>query len=88
MKERQARYSLGEEIAHRREYSEATAQEVDEEIKAILDAAYNRAEETLRTHEDGLTAVAALLLEKEEIPGEEVLQILQNGAVENGRTTK
>jgi len=79
---------LGEEIAHRREYSETTAREVDEEIKAILIAAYDRAEDTLRTHRNGLKAIAAALLEKEEMAGEEVSDLLENEeAGQNGRVT-
>jgi len=67
---------LGEEIAHRREYSEATAREVDEEIKLIVDEAYQRARETLQTHRHKLDAVADALLEREEIPGDEVLRLV------------
>jgi len=68
---------LGEEIAHRREYSEATAREVDEEIKSIVDEAYRRARETLQEHREKLDAVAEALLEREEIPGDEVLQMVK-----------
>jgi cell division protease FtsH len=67
---------LGEEIARRREYSEETAREVDEEIKAILDQAYDRAVSTLDEHRDGLDRLARALREKEEIAGEEVLEIV------------
>jgi cell division protease FtsH len=67
---------LGEEIAQRREYSEETAREVDEEIKAILDQAYERAVSTLKEHRDGLDRLAQALREKEEIGGEEVLEIV------------
>jgi cell division protease FtsH len=70
---------LGEEIAHRREYSEATAREVDEEIKLIVDEAYQRARETLQAHREKLDSVADALLEREEIPGEEVLQLVGVG---------
>jgi cell division protease FtsH len=67
---------LGEEIAQRREYSEETAREVDEEIKAILDEAYGRAVTTLNEHREGLDRLAKALREKEEIAGDEVLEIL------------
>jgi cell division protease FtsH len=67
---------LGEEIAQRREYSEQTAREVDEEIKAILDQAYGRAVSALEEHRDGLDSLARALREKEEIGGAEVLEIL------------
>jgi cell division protease FtsH len=68
---------LGEEIAQRREYSEITAREVDEEVKAILGTSYERAVNTLKEHRDGLDRLANTLLANEEILGEEVLRILQ-----------
>lgn len=67
---------LGEDLAHRRSYSETTAREIDEEIKTILDQAYNRAKRTLIEHRDGLDRVVEALIEKEDISGDEVLQLL------------
>ncbi|NIP28003.1 MAG: ATP-dependent zinc metalloprotease FtsH [Phycisphaerae bacterium] len=67
---------LGEEIAQRRQYSETTAREIDEEIKATLDEAYERAIETLREHYEQLNRIAETLLAEEEIPGEKVLELL------------
>lgn len=67
---------LGEEIAQRREYSEMTAREVDEEIKAILEESYERAVGTLQEHRSELDRVAEALLESEEIPGEKVLELI------------
>ncbi len=60
----------------RPEYSEETAKEVDEEIKKILKQAYDRAVEVLRKHRDGLDRVAKDLLDKEEVTGKEVLELL------------
>jgi cell division protease FtsH len=73
---------LGDEIARRREYSETTAREVDEEIRTVLEEAYERALQTLRTNRDQLDRVAEALLEKEEISGEEVLKLI---GVNNGK---
>jgi cell division protease FtsH len=67
---------LGEEIAQRREYSEATAREVDQEIQAILKNVYERALSTLQEYRSELDKVANALLENEEIPGEEVLKLV------------
>jgi cell division protease FtsH len=67
---------LGEQIAQRREYSEATAQLIDEEVKHILNEAFNRSTDTLKEHREGLDRLVEVLLAKEEIPGEEVLEIL------------
>jgi len=68
---------LGEEIAQRREYSESTAREIDEEIQAILQQAYSRAADTLQTHKKALDRVADALLEHEEIPGDKVLELIK-----------
>jgi cell division protease FtsH len=71
---------LGEEIAHRREYSETTAREIDEEVKHILDQAYQRALDTLQTHRTGLERVAQALLAHEEIMGKVVLKLVKQTA--------
>jgi len=72
---------LGYEIAQRREYSKATAREVDVEIKKILKESYDRAFDVLQKHRDGLDRVAKDLLQKEEITGKEVLELV--GVEEN-----
>lgn len=58
-------------------YSEATASKIDEEVDHLIDNAYNRAAVLLKDHREQLDQVAALLLEKEEIPGSEVIKIAQ-----------
>lgn len=63
-------------LLQRPEYSEETARQVDEEIKKILKEAYDRAVEVLNEHRDGLDRVAKDLLEKEEVPGKEVLALV------------
>ena len=68
---RQEEVFLGRDFAHGREYSEETAGIVDAEVKRILDNAYDKAVEILKTHIDKLHAVAGVLLEKEKIDGEE-----------------
>lgn len=67
---------LGEELAKRREYSESTAQIIDEEVKTILEEAFQRSKATLQEHQEGLDALVEELLDKEEIPGAKVLEIL------------
>jgi cell division protease FtsH len=67
---------LGEEIAHRREYSETTAREIDEEVKSILDEAYQRAAASLQKYREELDRIAEVLLQKEEITGQEVLDLI------------
>jgi cell division protease FtsH len=67
---------LGHEIAQRREYSEGTAKEVDEEIKKILRQSFDQAKDILQKYRDGLDRVAEELIEKEEISGKEVLKLV------------
>jgi cell division protease FtsH len=67
---------LGEEIAQRREYSEATAREIDEEVRKILAEAYKKSAGILAKNRDGLDRVADALMKKEEITGEEIHRLL------------
>jgi len=67
---------LGEEISNRREYSETTAREIDEEVKKILSEAYARARDILDEHRDGLDRLVDVLVEEEEISGDKVLELL------------
>ena len=62
---------LGRDFAQTKDYSEETAGIIDEEVKTIIDKAYNRAKQILTEHVDKLHAVAQVLLEKEKIEGEE-----------------
>ena len=62
---------LGRDFAQAKNYSEETAGIIDEEVKAIVDRAYNRAREILTQHVDKLHQVAAVLLEKEKIEADE-----------------
>jgi len=68
---------LGRDFAQSKEYSEETAAIIDEEVKKIVDHAYNRALEILRDHADKLHAVAGVLLEKEKIDGDEFDHIFE-----------
>lgn len=79
---------LGEEIAHRREYSETTAREVDQEVRDIVSEAYQRARETLATHRQELDAVAEALLEHEDISGDEVLRLVGHDAGEGSASSR
>ena len=62
---------LGRDMGQVKEYSEETAGIIDEEVKNIVDAAYQKAQDILRANIDKLHAVAGILLEKEKIDGDE-----------------
>ena len=70
---------LGRDFAQTKDYSEETAGIIDEEVKRIVDIAYNRAKDILTEHVDKLHAVAGILLEKEKIEGDEFERIFRNG---------
>jgi cell division protease FtsH len=63
---------LGRELQTRREVSERTAQLVDSEVSRVIKEAYNRAKETLTENMDLLHRVAAALLDRETLTGEDV----------------
>ncbi|HEX6982073.1 MAG TPA: ATP-dependent zinc metalloprotease FtsH [Balneolaceae bacterium] len=67
---------LGEQMGNQREYSESTAQQIDEEVQRILSEAFQRALSTIKEHRDVLDKLADRLLEKEEVSGRVVMQWL------------
>ena len=69
---------LGREIGHRQQVSEHTAQQVDQEVKRILDEAHTEARKVLEEHQDLLESIAQALLERETI-GQEELAVLERG---------
>ena len=75
---REGQVFLGEEIARQKDFSEETARQADEEVRKILDQAWSLARETLERHRKALDEVAEMLLEKEEITGQEVLGVLDS----------
>ncbi len=69
---------LGREIGHRRQVSEHTAQQVDQEVKRILDASHDRAREVIEQNEDLLERIALALLERETL-GQPEIALLDEG---------
>ncbi|MBI5509385.1 MAG: ATP-dependent zinc metalloprotease FtsH [Deltaproteobacteria bacterium] len=72
---------LGREIAQHQEYSEATAVEIDAEVKRIVGEQYRRAKDLVATHQDKLKAVADALIEYETLDGEEIEGLMQGRAL-------
>jgi cell division protease FtsH len=62
---------LGREIGEQRNYSDEVAKTIDEEVRAIVDHAYERATEVLVKHRDKLTALAEKLVAEETVDAEE-----------------
>jgi cell division protease FtsH len=67
---------LGEDIAQRREFSEETARDIDAEIRLILRAAFDRAKQLLVEKDSYLITLADALLEREELVGKDVKELL------------
>jgi cell division protease FtsH len=68
---------LGREIAqHERQFSEHTAQVIDEEVAKILHTAEDRAKRTIQQHLSKLNVLAEALLEKETLDEDELRKLL------------
>ncbi|APF20486.1 ATP-dependent metalloprotease FtsH [Caldithrix abyssi DSM 13497] len=68
---------LGREITQHRDYSERTAQEIDQEVRRIVREAEERAETLLKENIDKLHALAKALLEFEILDGEQIDLVLK-----------
>ncbi|MBI5954514.1 MAG: ATP-dependent zinc metalloprotease FtsH [Chloroflexi bacterium] len=66
---------LGREISEQRDYSEAVAEQIDREVRKIVDESYRLSKEMLRQYRTQLDLVAAKLLEVESITREEFEQL-------------
>lgn len=62
---------IGKDLAHTRQYGERVASIIDEEVKRIIDEAYEKARELIISHRDVLDRAAELLVEKEKLSGSE-----------------
>jgi cell division protease FtsH len=67
--QRQPTFLNGQEFQLQRDCSEATAREIDEEVKKLLDLTYEQARDILSAHRDQLERVAAELLKSESVDG-------------------
>ncbi|MCK9376791.1 MAG: ATP-dependent zinc metalloprotease FtsH [Syntrophobacterales bacterium] len=61
-----------------KDYSEATAQEIDQEVAALVDKAHRRARDILEKLRPSLEKAAGILLDKEVLEGEELREILNH----------
>ena len=80
--EKQEEIFLGREIGMHRDFSEATAREIDEEVKKIVEKAEACAENIVKKNMKKLKNIAQVLLEKEILTGEEIDKILK---IKNGK---
>ncbi len=71
---------LGREIAQHRDYSEATAIRIDEQVRKLVEDGYKQARQIIMDRRDALERIAEALLEREVLDGAEVLDLI------NGKT--
>jgi cell division protease FtsH len=76
---------LGHSVTQSKNVSEATAREIDSEVRAMIDEAYARAKHTLQTHIEELHAVAKGLLEHETLSGDEIRMVMRGEPVVRSR---
>jgi cell division protease FtsH len=72
-------YYLGRDMMRRKDYSEATAREIDEEVRRIIEERFQVARDIIVTHRDKLEAIAKALLEFETLEGWQVEEIVRTG---------
>ncbi|MDR2017883.1 MAG: ATP-dependent zinc metalloprotease FtsH [Syntrophobacterales bacterium] len=68
---------LGREIAQHRDFSESTAQDIDEELRRIVMDCFERAKAILYNNMNALHAIANRLLEKEVLDGQEIESLIK-----------
>jgi cell division protease FtsH len=67
---------LGREIAEQRNYSEKVAEEIDEEVRRLVDHAYQTARNLLIENRERLDKLVQILLDKETIEGDDLKRVL------------
>ncbi|MHB9109089.1 MAG: ATP-dependent zinc metalloprotease FtsH [Armatimonadota bacterium] len=70
---------LGRDIMEDRDYSEQTAQRIDEEVQGIIEECYDRARNIIRKHAEPVKQIVADLREKESLTSDEVKAVLYRG---------
>jgi cell division protease FtsH len=68
---------LGREIAQHRDYSEATAIKIDDEVRRIVGQGYNTAKGVLSADNGALVRIALALLEREVLDANEIKMIIE-----------
>lgn len=81
--ENQEHIFLAKEITRSQNYSEQTAQRIDQAIQSIVNEGYKRAENILTQHRTALDTLASALLEYETLEGKHVHEILDTGALQS-----
>lgn len=81
--EAQGQVFLGRDIGHERNYSEAIAHEIDQEVQRIIVEQYNRCKDLLTKYRQKLELVAKTLLKVETLTREQIEELLEKGELSN-----
>ena len=68
---------LGREIAQHRDYSEATAVKIDEEVKNLITIGYEQAKTVLNENTESLERIAQALIEREVLDASDIMLIME-----------
>ena len=68
---------LGRDFSSGKNYSEKTASDIDEEIKAIIEKAYEKCTEILHSHLDKLNKLAEYLIKAETVDGDQFKALME-----------
>jgi cell division protease FtsH len=68
---------LGREIGEQKNYSEKTAEAIDEEIRRLIDEGYQKAVEIITGHRDVLDHIAAALIQVETLDGDNLERVFR-----------
>src|SRR6478735_793226 len=74
---------LGRDISRARDYSEATAEQIDQEVRKLVDDAYGRAKDILLANREKLEVIAKALLEYETLDGVQIRDVIEHGRLIN-----
>ncbi len=77
---------LGREISEQRDYSEAVAEQIDKEVRSLVNDAYDKAKKILLQYRDALDTIARKLLEVETLSREEFEALFPPPIPKNGGT--
>ena len=69
---------LGRDLHEQRDYSDSIAQVIDEEVRSLIDGAYQSAKKALISHKDKLSQLARYLITNETIEGDHLKEILES----------
>jgi cell division protease FtsH len=78
---REEQIFLGREIATHRDYSESTAMQIDDQIRRFVNEGYERAKRIIEENREALVRVAEALLEREVLDRQEVIELIEGGAL-------